>query len=169
MSKEDFKKVKRRLEKAKQEIAWVLAVLRDQDDALKSYNLSDAEKEQIAQESLEAMTALLLPLAQQLAKHPQAPIQSVTLEQMENLHFSQYGFGNVVSSEDIVSVEVVGPGGPPRRAPSTDISIHFGEGNVIISHEETTAAGDQSITINRSNVVSEGGGTRQGDHENEDI
>src|SRR5438270_4106868 len=90
MSQEDFKKVKRRLGKTKQEIAWVLSVLHDQDSALKGYDLSADEREQIVQESLEGMTELLLPLSQQLAKHPKIPIESTTLEQMEHLHLSQY-------------------------------------------------------------------------------
>jgi hypothetical protein len=119
MSQEDFKKVKQRLEQAKQEIAWVLAVVHDQDSNLEGYDLSIDEKEQIVQESLQGMTELLLPLSQQLAKHPKTPIESVTLEQMEHLHLSQYDFKKVVKSDHIIRIELVGPGGPPRRGRSS--------------------------------------------------
>lgn len=117
MSKEDFDKVQQRLEQAKQEMAWVLAVLHDQDLALKGYHLSADEKQQVVQKSLQGMTELLLPLSQQLAKHPESPIESATLAQMEHLHLSQYDFKKVVKSGEIVSIEVVSPRGGPRRSP----------------------------------------------------
>ncbi|HJT57011.1 MAG TPA: hypothetical protein VJ761_10980 [Ktedonobacteraceae bacterium] len=176
MSKEDVKRVKRRLEKAKQEMAWMFAVLRDQDEALQGYHLSEAEKESITQEILETMTKLILPLAQQLARHPLAPIQSATLEQMESLHFTDYDFSNVVSSEDVVNVEVLGRGEQLRRVSSTDIDIESATGDVTISHRETiaggasaTTGGGLSIIDLRSDVVSTGGGTRHGNDDDEDI
>ena len=119
MSQEDYRKVKQRLEQAKQEIAWVLAIVHEQDSALKAYDLSADEREQIVQESLEGMTELLLSLSQQLAKHPKTPVESTTLEQMEHLHLSQYDFKKVVKSDHIVRIELVSPGRPPRRGRSS--------------------------------------------------
>lgn len=117
MSQEDFKKVKGRLEKAKQEIAWVLAVLGDQDSALKGYDLSADEKQQIVQESLQGMAELLLPLAQELAKQQDIPVESVTLKQAESLHLWQYDLRKIIEPDEIIRIEVVGPGGGPRRPP----------------------------------------------------
>lgn len=117
MSWEDFNKAKQRLEQAKQEIAWVLAVLHDQNSALQGYDLSEDERMQIVQESLQGMTELLLPLAQELAKQQRSPVESVTLEQVENLHLWQYDFNKFIKPDEIIRIEIIGPGGGPRRPP----------------------------------------------------
>ena len=113
----DFSEVKRRLEQAKQEIAWMLAILRDAESALKDYALSADQKQQIVEESLKGMTELLLPLAQELAKQQSTPVESVTLKQVEDLNLWQYNFGKFIEPDEVIRIEVVGPGGGPRRPP----------------------------------------------------
>lgn len=114
MSQIEFKKARKHLEQAKQEMLWLLAVLDDPQTSLKEYQLSQKEQEQLYQECLAEMQELLFPFLQGLSKRVYMHVESKTSRVAEPAPPEQFRIGEVAGLAGSMHF-VIGPQGPPAH------------------------------------------------------
>ncbi len=114
MSQIEFKKARKHLEQAKQEMLWLLAVLDDPQTSLKEYQLSQKEQELLYQECLVEMQELLFPFLQGLSKRVYMHVESKTSRVAEPAPPEQFRIGEVAGLAGSMHF-VIGPQGPPAH------------------------------------------------------
>lgn len=80
MSQDDFQKARKRLERAKKEVSWAIAVLEDPAAHLKQYHLSQDEEEELFQELHTDLTEIQTSIAQLFSRKRQIKIDNKTVK-----------------------------------------------------------------------------------------
>lgn len=130
MSQDDFQKARKRLERAKKEVSWAIAVLEDPAAHLKQYHLSQDEEEELFQELHTDLTEIQTSIAQLFSRKRQIKIDNKTVKMVGPIP----PWLTRIETVGSISIESVGP-----IPPWSEAAQILGEGEIKSSRSKRRA------------------------------